>query len=62
VLGLPRAGEWAELFNSNAQQYGGSGVGNIGAVTATDEGWNHLPAQALLTLPPLAVTYLYQAT
>jgi len=62
VLGLPRAGEWAELFNSNAQQYGGSGVGNIGAVTATDEGWNHLPAQALLTLPPLAVTYLYRAT
>ena len=61
VLGLPHAGDWTEIFNSDASEYSGSGVGNLGVVTAVAAPWKHLPAQARLTLPPLAVTYLYSA-
>ena len=60
VLGLPREGEWVEIFNSDAPSYGGSGVGTSGTVVAMAESWNHLPARAQLTLPPLSVTYLSQ--
>ena len=58
-LGLPRSGQWREIFNSDALEYSGSGVGNAGVVTAIDEPWNHLPARARMTLPPLAVIFLY---
>ena len=33
-LGLPKSGQWAEVLNTDAESYGGSGVGNLGAVTA----------------------------
>ena len=36
-LGLPPAGAWTEVLNTDADVYAGSGVGNLGAVTATDE-------------------------
>ena len=29
-LGLPRAGRWREILNSDATVYGGSGLGNLG--------------------------------
>jgi len=57
-VGLPFAGEWEELVNSDATEYGGSGVGNYGSVTATDEAWGGRPASAELTLPPLAGLWL----
>ncbi|MES1169634.1 MAG: 1,4-alpha-glucan branching enzyme, partial [Leifsonia sp.] len=38
-LGLPFAGEWEELLNTDAEAFGGSGVGNLGAVVAVDEPW-----------------------
>ena len=34
VLGVPRAGYWREIANSDAQTYGGSGVGNFGGVAS----------------------------
>ncbi len=52
TLDLPAAGEWTELLNSDAQQYGGSGVGNLGVVHADDNG------RATLVLPPLGVLWL----
>ncbi|HSC07779.1 MAG TPA: 1,4-alpha-glucan branching protein GlgB [Steroidobacteraceae bacterium] len=57
-VGVPFGGWWVERLNSDAQLYGGSGVGNLGRVEATP-----LPAhgryQSLtLHLPPLAVLYL----
>ncbi|MGO4594093.1 1,4-alpha-glucan branching protein GlgB [Leifsonia sp. 2TAF2] len=57
-VGLPFAGEWEELLNTDAEAYGGSGVGNLGAVTAVDEPWMGRPASAVLTLPPLGALWL----
>lgn len=57
-VGLPFAGEWEELLNTDAESYGGSGVGNLGSVTAVDEPWMGRPASAVLTLPPLGALWL----
>ncbi|HEV7948967.1 MAG TPA: 1,4-alpha-glucan branching protein GlgB, partial [Glaciihabitans sp.] len=51
---LPFAGTWDEILNTDAAEYGGSGVGNFGSVKATDEPWAGRPASADITLPPLA--------
>jgi 1,4-alpha-glucan branching enzyme len=57
-LGVPRAGQWREVLNSDSTVYGGSGVGNLGVVATEDIG-AHGHAQSLaLTLPPLAALYL----
>jgi 1,4-alpha-glucan branching enzyme len=57
-IGLPRAGRWREVLNTDAGVYGGSGVGNLGAVEAVGEPWHGRPASARLTLPPLGVLWL----
>ncbi|MBQ1443623.1 MAG: 1,4-alpha-glucan branching protein GlgB [Renibacterium sp.] len=57
-LGLPSAGRWREALNTDAQEYGGSGVGNGGSVQAGPEPWDGKPASAVLTLPPLGTLYL----
>ena len=57
-IGLPRGGMWRELLNTDAQSYGGSGLGNLGRVTASDTPSHGLPASAVLLLPPLATLYL----
>ena len=53
-IGMPEAGSWKEWMNTDAEIYGGSGVGNMGRVVATDEPSHGRPASAALTLPPLA--------
>jgi len=57
-LGVPHAGEWHELLNSDAACYGGSGWGNLGRVHATDQPFADQPASLALTLPPLAMLLL----
>ncbi|MGH8885345.1 MAG: 1,4-alpha-glucan branching protein GlgB [Egibacteraceae bacterium] len=57
-IGLPTPGVWKELLNTDAQIYGGSNVGNCGAVTAEPVPWHGQPASAQLTLPPLATLWL----
>jgi 1,4-alpha-glucan branching enzyme len=57
-VGLPFAGEWREVLNTDAEIYGGSGVGNLGAVTAENETWHGQPASAVLELPPSGVLFL----
>ena len=57
-VGVPVAGRWRELLNSDAPIYGGSGVGNLGAIdTALIASRGHAQSLAL-TLPPLAVLML----
>ena len=54
-LGVPGAGYWRELLNGDATEYGGSGMGNLGGVTAytvPHDGW---AATIEVTAPPLAV-------
>ncbi len=57
-VGLPRAGRWKELLNTDASCFGGSGVGNGGEVWADEQPFHDLSASALLTLPPLGVLWL----
>ncbi len=52
-IGMPRAGSYEEILNSDSRHYGGSDVGNDGTVTAHDQSWMGLPASASLVLPPL---------
>lgn len=57
VLPLPRAGHWREILNSDAGDYGGSGLGNMGGVHAEPHPSHGKPAHAKVTLPPLATLY-----
>ncbi len=57
-VGVPQGGYWQELLNSNAREYGGSGLGNAGGRNA--ESWPHhgRPFSLNLTLPPLSAVFL----
>ena len=55
---MPRGGFWRELLNSDAEIYGGSGVGNLGGVEADPVPCHGRPYSLELTLPPLAVIFL----
>lgn len=57
-VGLPAAGFWRELLNSDAKEFGGSGQGNFGGVETTLAPWNGRPQSVTLTLPPLGALYL----
>jgi 1,4-alpha-glucan branching enzyme len=57
-IGLPLAGRWREVLNTDATDYGGSGVGNLGAVTAVPMPWHGRPASASIALPPFGVLWL----
>ena len=57
-VGVPQGGRWVELLNSDAEVYGGSGMGNLGGVAAEDQPWHGSPHSLPLTLPPLAVVLL----
>ena len=57
-VGLPAAGRWREVINTDAIVYGGSGAGNLGGIEAEAEPWHGLPASASITVPPLGVLWL----
>ncbi|HEY8589207.1 MAG TPA: 1,4-alpha-glucan branching protein GlgB [Naasia sp.] len=57
-VGLPHGGAWQELLNTDAGDFGGSGVGNFGSVTAEDVPHQGQPASAELTVPPLGAIFL----
>jgi 1,4-alpha-glucan branching enzyme len=57
-IGLPRAGRWAEVINTDADVYGGSGVGNLGQVLAEEVPWHGFGASAELRVPPLGAIWL----
>ena len=56
-VGVPAAGRWVELLNSDATDYGGSGQGNLGEARAVSIRYHDLDYSLLLTLPPLSVLY-----
>ncbi len=60
-IGLPSAGRWDEVLNTDSEVYGGSGAGNLGAVEAEETGWHGRPASAELTVPPLGAVWLRPA-
>lgn len=60
-LGVPRAGQWVERFNSDAAIYGGSNVGNLGGVMAQPVPMHGHPYSIAVTLPPLSTLMFYPA-
>jgi 1,4-alpha-glucan branching enzyme len=57
-IGLPAAGTWRVLLNTDATAFGGSGAGCADQVVATDHACHGLPASACIDLPPLGALYL----
>ena len=60
-VGLPEAGLWVEILNTDAEEYGGSGTGNFGAVAAAPEPCHGRPASARVVLPPSSAIWLRRA-
>ena len=55
-IGVPRPGFWKEILNSDAQDYGGTGQGNMGGVEATpDSFYGKFEYTLSVTLPPLGI-------
>ncbi len=60
-IGLPHAGAWREILNTDAGIYGGSDVGNHGSVVAEELPAHGRPASATLRIPPLGALWLRPA-
>jgi 1,4-alpha-glucan branching enzyme len=60
-IGAPRAGRWQEILNTDAAIYGGSNMGNGGAVEAGSSPSHGQPFSLQLTVPPLATVLLRHA-
>ncbi|PIS31545.1 1,4-alpha-glucan branching enzyme [Candidatus Saganbacteria bacterium CG08_land_8_20_14_0_20_45_16] len=60
-LGVPRAGEWREVLNSDATYYGGSGLGNFGQALAEPCPMHGHSHSLVLTLPPLGALFFKPA-
>ena len=59
-VGLPLAGTWRDVLNTDDERWGGSGMAQP-AVHAEDTPWQGQPHSAVLTLPPLAIRWLAPA-
>ena len=57
VAFLKVGGSWIELLNSDATDYGGSGVGNLGAAQAEPVPWRDRSHPVHVTVPPLACLF-----
>ncbi len=57
-LGVPHAGTYEEILNSDAARYGGSGLENRQEMPSGDMPWQSCPHSIILTLPPLSTVVL----
>jgi 1,4-alpha-glucan branching enzyme len=57
-LGVPEAGAWQPLINTDASCYGGSDFANGHGATAEPAPWHDQPASLILNLPPLSTLVL----
>ena len=53
-IGVPQAGNYREILNSDAECYGGGNVGNGAGLQSEDKPWMGYPHSVVVTLPPLA--------
>jgi 1,4-alpha-glucan branching enzyme len=60
-VGAPGGGFWREVLNSDAAEYGGSGLGSMGGVEAVPVSVHGRPYSLTLTLPPLGAVFLKRA-
>ena len=56
-VGVPEAGFYKEILNTDSSAYGGSGVGNLGGLPSENAAAQDRPHSLLLTLPPLAALF-----
>jgi 1,4-alpha-glucan branching enzyme len=56
-IGAPYGGEWKEILNSDAKEYGGSGFGNQGRAIAELQPYHGQPYSLNLVLPPLGAIF-----
>jgi 1,4-alpha-glucan branching enzyme len=57
-LGVPVAGAWQEILNTDSGHYGGSNIGNLGRRMTEAHATHGHPQSLVLTLPPLATIVL----
>jgi 1,4-alpha-glucan branching enzyme len=57
-VGVPVAGRWDEVLNSDAEIYGGSGVGNFGGVDSAPLDSHDHRQSVVVTIPPLGAVAL----
>ena len=56
-IGVPFAGKWKEIFNSNSEGYGGSNLGNMGEIYTKEENYHNKNQKLTITLPGLSAVY-----
>ena len=56
-VGVPAGGYWKEVLNSDADEYGGSGQGNLGGVDATHVPYHGRYYSLPLIVPPLGIIF-----
>jgi 1,4-alpha-glucan branching enzyme len=61
-VGVPEAGHYSELMNSDSIHYGGTNVGNYGGRDTEPIAWHKHPQSLSLTLPPLSILILKRDT
>lgn len=57
-IGVPEKGSYIEVFNSDDEAFGGSGVKNEGEIKTEDVKWHDRDQSIVLTIPPMATIYL----
>ncbi len=55
-IGVPHAGYWKEILNTDAKEYGGLGFGNNGVVESEVIEWNGRPFSILVQIPPQSMS------
>jgi len=61
-MGVPDPGEWMEILNTDAEEYGGSGAGSPASRNSEPERIHGFENSISLTLPPLAALFLTNGT
>ena len=55
-VGVPHAGHWKEILNTDAKEYGGLGFGNNGVVESEVIEWNGRPFSIAVQMPPQSMS------
>jgi 1,4-alpha-glucan branching enzyme len=58
LVGVPTAGYWQEVLNTDAREFGGASWGNLGGLESTPVRSHHWTQSLCLTLPPLSTLIL----
>ena len=53
-IGVPEGGFYREIINTDGETYGGSNVGNMGGLHASDQPWSGRTHSLMIEVPPLA--------